>query len=355
MVLINKRFIWSHTTSGVDAGTAPLRASFHTLASSGGSTSTLNSGIYYIYDGKRVIQERDTNNSPTVSYTRGNDLSGTLAGAGGIGGLLARTDGSGSTFYHADVNGNITYLETGSQGLGARYRYDPFGNVTSSSGAYATANTYRFSSKEWVPSVNGYYYLYRFYVPGIERWLNRDPLAEIGFVNIFSPHSLNNWLSMLRPYEKIGGLNPFNFARNAPIKFVDKFGMSPVLAPAPPITTIPPDTDGGDKGDLCQMLAQRIMGAAAVLSEDPANINQQIILGEALAAFKAAGCDDPDKTPPPQCPSDEPPARPPWWQRAGSGLLDILDRLGRIPIFIFDPCGPLGDPTLCPGRGPATA
>ena len=81
MVLINKRFIWSHTTSGVDAGTAPLRASFHTLASSGGSTSTLNSGIYYIYDGKRVIQERGTNNSPTVSYTRGNDLSGTLAGA----------------------------------------------------------------------------------------------------------------------------------------------------------------------------------------------------------------------------------------------------------------------------------
>ena len=70
MVLINKSFIWSHTTCGVDAGTAPLRASFHTLASSGGSTWTLNSGIHYIYDGKRVIQERDTNNSPTVSYTR---------------------------------------------------------------------------------------------------------------------------------------------------------------------------------------------------------------------------------------------------------------------------------------------
>ena len=162
MVLINKSFIWSHTTSGVDAGTVPLRASFHTLASGGGSTWTLNSGIYYIYDGKRVIQERDTNNSPTVSYTRGNDLSGTLAGAGGIGGLLARTDGTGSTFYHADGNGNITYLETSAQGLGAKYRYDPFGNVTSSSGAYATANTYRFSSKEWVPSVNGYYYLSRF-------------------------------------------------------------------------------------------------------------------------------------------------------------------------------------------------
>src|SRR5436309_1603146 len=36
---------------------------------------TLSSETRYIYDGNRVIQERDTNNTPTVSYTRGNDLS----------------------------------------------------------------------------------------------------------------------------------------------------------------------------------------------------------------------------------------------------------------------------------------
>jgi hypothetical protein len=37
----------------------------------------------YIYDGFRVIQERDgnNNNNPLVSYTRGTDLSGTLEGA----------------------------------------------------------------------------------------------------------------------------------------------------------------------------------------------------------------------------------------------------------------------------------
>ena len=45
----------------------------------------------YIYDGNRVIQERDVNNTPTVTYTRGPDLSGTMEGAGGIGGLLARS------------------------------------------------------------------------------------------------------------------------------------------------------------------------------------------------------------------------------------------------------------------------
>src|SRR5437867_9649621 len=46
----------------------------------------------YLYDSKRVIQERDSNNVPAVSYTRGNDLSGTMEGAGGIGGLLARSE-----------------------------------------------------------------------------------------------------------------------------------------------------------------------------------------------------------------------------------------------------------------------
>ena len=54
---------------------------------------SLNSETHYIYDGRRVIQERDANNAPLVSYTRGTDLSGTLEGAGGIGGLLARSHG----------------------------------------------------------------------------------------------------------------------------------------------------------------------------------------------------------------------------------------------------------------------
>ena len=167
----------------------------------------LTGGTYYVYDGKRVIQERNTNNTPTVSYTRGNDLSGTMEGAGGIGGLLARSDSyaSGSftnhDYYHADGNGNITYLETSSQTLAASYRYDPFGNLTSSSGTLASANTYRFSSKEYIPSVGIYYYLYRFYDPGAQRWLNRDPIEERG------------------------GINLYTFVVNQPIGFMDRWGL----------------------------------------------------------------------------------------------------------------------------------
>src|SRR5207247_53912 len=98
----------------------------------------LNSTTVYIYDGFRVIQERDANNTPTVSYTRGSDLSGSLEGAGGIGGLLARSSGATHNFYFADGNGNITALLDGNQAVAASYRYDPFGNTISSFGGLAT-------------------------------------------------------------------------------------------------------------------------------------------------------------------------------------------------------------------------
>ena len=176
-----------------------------------GVTWNPNTTTEYIYDGMRVIQERDVNNTPTVSYTRGTDLSGTMEGAGGIGGLLARSSGySGGNwsthyFYHADGNGNITYLVDSSQALAASYRYDPFGNTLSTSGTQASANVYRFSSKEINTDTGMYYYGYRFYDPTLQRWLNRDPVAEAGGGNLygyvgnepsdyFDPFGLNRYL-----------------------------------------------------------------------------------------------------------------------------------------------------------------
>jgi RHS repeat-associated protein len=152
----------------------------------------LTNTTWYIYDGRRVIQERDGNNNPLVSYTRGADLSGTLEGAGGIGGLLARSSGYSSgnwtshAYYHADGSGNITYLVDSSQAMAATYRYDPFGNTMASSGALAGANLYRFSSKEVHANSGLYYFLYRFYDPVLQRWINRDPIAERGGINLYS-------------------------------------------------------------------------------------------------------------------------------------------------------------------------
>ncbi len=107
--------------------------------------------------------------------------SGTLQGAGGIGGLLARTDMGrltvndplASAYYHADGNGNITALITDlmdtNQVLVAKYLYDSYGNLLAESGPLAGGNKYRFSSKEWDSPAGLYYYLYRFYDPNLQR------------------------------------------------------------------------------------------------------------------------------------------------------------------------------------------
>jgi len=128
-----------------------------------------------------------------VSYTRGTDLSGSFEGAGGIGGLLGRSHGyhSGTgnwnthNYYHADGAGNVTYLVNSSQTLAASYRYDPFGNLLGSSGTLAAANVYRFSSKEVHLNSGLYAYGYRFYSPNWQRWVNQDPLGELGGLNLY--------------------------------------------------------------------------------------------------------------------------------------------------------------------------
>jgi RHS repeat-associated protein len=154
-----------------------------------GSAWKLTNEVRYVYDGNLVIQERDSLNAPVVTYTRGNDLSGSFEGAGGIGGLLARTDerARSTAFYHADRLGNVTMLINAQQLPVAKYLYDPFGNTLSSSGPLADANLYRFSSKELHANSALTYYLYRYYSSALQHWINRDPLdSQVGTVNLSS-------------------------------------------------------------------------------------------------------------------------------------------------------------------------
>jgi RHS repeat-associated protein len=150
-----------------------------------GSAWVKTNEVHYIYDGYLVIQERDANNNVLVTYTRGLDMSGSRQGAGGIGGLLARTDSNGTTFYHADGAGDVTALMDSNGNVVARYLYGPFGKLIGQWGPMATVNVMQFSSMPHHNLSGMSLYTFRAYDPNLQRWLGRDPLSEAGGINLY--------------------------------------------------------------------------------------------------------------------------------------------------------------------------
>ena len=114
------------------------------------------------------------------------DLSQSLEGAGGIGGLLARIEGTNTYYYTYDGNGNVQDVLNSSGSVVAHYEYDPFGKIISQTGPYAAANPWRFSTKLYDSTWDLILYEYRVYSPSLHIWLSRDPIEEEGGVNLFA-------------------------------------------------------------------------------------------------------------------------------------------------------------------------
>jgi RHS repeat-associated protein len=142
----------------------------------------------FVYDGWNLVQEKlfTSNLSLSTFYTWGLDLSGTLQGAGGVGGLLAVQRGSASFFPCFDANGNVTEYIDASGTIRAHYAFDTFGNTISQSDDLASTFSQRFSTKYADDETSLYYYGYRFYSPELGRWVNRDPIEEQDGVNVYA-------------------------------------------------------------------------------------------------------------------------------------------------------------------------
>ena len=143
----------------------------------------------FYYDGWNVLEDIASRPSgvTTNAYCWGIDLSGSLQGAGGIGGLLSRTeDVSLPVFYYSDANGNVAKIVdiTGTNVL-AEYQYDPYGTPIRAVGPEASANPYRFSSKYVDDETELLCYGYRFYSPWLGRWTARDPIGEAGNIGLY--------------------------------------------------------------------------------------------------------------------------------------------------------------------------
>jgi len=155
--------------------------------------------IRYVYDGWNLIAEY-TGATLEKSYFWGMDVSGSMQGAGGVGGLLSVKEGSATYYPTYDSNGNISeYLDVNGDDV-AHYEYDAFGNLaTGSSGTKKDDFLHRFSTKPLDDETGLYYYGYRYYDPVTGRWPSRDPIGERGGMNLYEMVGNNaiNWIDVL--------------------------------------------------------------------------------------------------------------------------------------------------------------
>src|SRR5205823_14629323 len=93
----------------------------------------------------------------------GLDLSGTVQGAGGVGGALALNSiANGLHFYAFDGNGNTRALVKAADGTAsANYEYDAFSVGVRCTGSVANENPYRFSTKRADDAADIVQYEYR--------------------------------------------------------------------------------------------------------------------------------------------------------------------------------------------------
>ena len=162
----------------------------------------------FVYDGMVPVLETITDISGRTfrtEYCWGKDLSGTLDGACGVGGLLlVRVDGDVYVPVY-DVGGNIDAYCNAAGIVVAERRYSPFGQMISAHcvNDFLFRRLHIWFSTKYLDLETGLYYFGgRFYSPTLCRWLNRDPLGERG------------------------GLNLYAFCRNDPISNYDKNGCA---------------------------------------------------------------------------------------------------------------------------------
>jgi RHS repeat-associated protein len=154
----------------------------------------------YIYQDWNLIAELDNTLAVVRSHAWGLDLQGSLHSSGGVGALVLSVAHTSSslTAYHiaSDANGNVTALVNSTGSPAAAYEYDPYGQLLRKSGPEATINPFRFSTKFVDQETGLIYYGYRYYDPGIGRFINRDTIGEAGGNNLYafvSNNPINRW------------------------------------------------------------------------------------------------------------------------------------------------------------------
>jgi len=177
--------------------------------------TTVKKIVSFLYEGNLLVKEVEVRPGLGKEYLRreyswGTDVSGTYAGAAGIGGLvevsetikgvrknyLALNDGIGNILGLVDADGGAKVAD---------YDHGPFGEAIEASGAKSASCPLRWQTKYYDEETGLYYWGKRYYDPKTRTWLSRDPLREGG------------------------GANHYAYCNNRPFEYCDPVGGSPFL------------------------------------------------------------------------------------------------------------------------------
>ena len=148
-----------------------------------GTAWALQDSRRFLYDQFNLIAELDDSGAVINSYAWGIDLSGSMYGAGGVGGLLVVNNNNQNYFPSFDGNGNVLGYVNQTGSVTCQMEYGPFGELLRATGSLPSA--FGFSTKYRDSETGLKYYGYRYYSAGLGRWLGRDPIGEEGEMNLY--------------------------------------------------------------------------------------------------------------------------------------------------------------------------
>ena len=180
--------------------------------------------------GRHIAELNATNNTLVRTYVWGLDPSGTMDGAGGVGGLLVVCNFQspiGTHFATYDGNGNVVALVNASDGTEtARYEHGPFGEPIRVTGSAASLNPFHFSTKRTDNTTDLVFYEYRAYSSTTGRWPSRDPVNELGSQLL---------ARRVQPFNLQEENNLYCFVLNDPVNKYDPDGR---VVPAAPVVIV---------------------------------------------------------------------------------------------------------------------
>jgi RHS repeat-associated protein len=159
----------------------------------------------YYYAGWQLIEERAHAGGLLAKYVYGPGLDEPVR--------MYRS--STNYYYHTDGLGNVTEITDGSGNLVEQYSYDVYGKPTIRDGSTnvlsgsAIGNRLMFNARDRDPDTLIYNYRYRYYSPGLGRFVQPDPVLRLS----------------RDPIQEYGDNNLYSYISNNPINGTDPLGL----------------------------------------------------------------------------------------------------------------------------------